>query len=79
LKVWLHPWLNVFLIVCIAAVVGIMLTSEGGRTQVWTSLVATGVLVLFWPLVRRNLARRSRRTESESDPEDDLESVTRAV
>jgi len=25
---------------------------------VWTSLIATGVLVLFWPLVRRNLAKR---------------------
>lgn len=79
LKVWWHPWLNVFLIACIAAVVGIMLTSESGRTQVWTSLVATGVLVLFWPLVRKNLAKRSMRTESRSAPEDDLESVTGAV
>ncbi|MBD8217193.1 amino acid permease [Microbacterium sp. CFBP 13617] len=58
LKVWVHPWLNILLILCIAAVIVVMLTTEAGRTQVWTSLVATGVLVLFWPLVRRNLARR---------------------
>lgn len=58
LKVWLHPWLNILLIAAIAAVVAIMLTSESGRAQVWTSLIATGVLLVFWPLVRRNLRRR---------------------
>ncbi|MFI8633795.1 amino acid permease [Microbacterium sp. NPDC077663] len=58
LKVWLHPWLNILLIAAIAAVVAIMLTSESGRAQVWTSLIATAVLLLFWPLVRRNLRRR---------------------
>ncbi|NKF31104.1 GABA permease, partial [Pseudomonas sp. BGM005] len=58
LKMWLHPWLNVLLIACIAGVIVVMMFSEGGRTQVWTSLIATGVLVLFWPLVRRNLKRR---------------------
>lgn len=59
IKVWLHPWLNIFLLACIVAVIGVMLASESGRTQVWTSLVATGVLVLFWPLVRKNLAARA--------------------
>lgn len=58
LKVWLHPWLNVFLIAAIVAVVVIMLFSESGRAQVWTSLIATAVLLVFWPLVRRNLRRR---------------------
>ncbi len=56
-RVWCYPWLNVFLIVAVAAIVVIMLTTSSGRTQVWTSLVSTGVLVVFWPLVRRNLAR----------------------
>ncbi|MBP1326871.1 GABA permease [Leucobacter exalbidus] len=58
LKMWLHPWLNILLIVSIIAILGVMLSSEDGRTQVWTSLVATGALVLFWPLVRRNLAKK---------------------
>ncbi|WP_241795234.1 amino acid permease [Microbacterium sp. C5A9] len=59
LKVWLHPWLNIALIACIAGVVVIMLTSDSGRTQVWTSLIATGVLVALWPFVRSHLARRT--------------------
>lgn len=81
LKVWLHPWLNVFLIACIVAVVGIMLTSESGRTQVWTSLIATAALVLFWPLVRKNLAKRSASTENEDRAENDdtVQSVTESA
>nr|WP_271394877.1 amino acid permease [Neomicrococcus lactis] len=58
LKVWLHPWLNIVLFAAIAFVLVVMLSSESGRTQVWTSLIATVVLVLFWPLVRKNLAKR---------------------
>lgn len=54
-KVRFFPWLNALLIAGVLAVVVIMLTTDTGRTQVWTSLVATGVLVLFWPLVRRKL------------------------
>ncbi|SDQ24842.1 amino acid permease [Microbacterium sp. cf332] len=64
LKMWLHPWLNILLVVAIAAVVVVMLTTESGRSQVWTSLIATGVLLVFWPLVRRNL--RARRLDRES-------------
>ncbi len=58
LKMWLHPWLNILLFVAIAGVLGVMLSSESGRTQVWTSLLATVVLVAFWPLVRKNLKKR---------------------
>ncbi len=58
LKMWLHPWLNILLIAAIVAILIVMLTSESGRTQVWTSLVATGVLVACWPFVRRNLKKR---------------------
>ncbi|WP_440103898.1 amino acid permease [Glutamicibacter mishrai] len=58
LKMWLHPWLNILLFVAIAGVLGVMLSSESGRTQVWTSLLATVVLVAFWPLVRENLKKR---------------------
>lgn len=64
LKVWLHPWLNIFLVAAIAAVVVVMLTTDSGRSQVWTSLIATGVLLLFWPLVRRNLRRRPDHASS---------------
>ena len=56
---WLHPWLGIFVILCVVAIVGVMLVSgDAGRTQVWTSLVAVAVLAVFWPLVRRNLRRR---------------------
>ncbi|MGR4009826.1 amino acid permease [Leucobacter sp. 1207-22] len=58
IKVWLHPWLNILLIAAIAAIVVVMMTTESGRTQVFTSLAATLVLVIFWPLVRKNLAKR---------------------
>ncbi|MFL0564423.1 amino acid permease [Microbacterium sp. 179-I 1D1 NHS] len=68
LKVWLHPWLNILLIAAIAAVVVVMLTSESGRAQVWTSLIATGVLLVFWPLVRRNLRRRPDHASNERIP-----------
>ena len=39
LKMWLHPWLNILLIAAILAVLIVMLTTESGRTQVWTSLI----------------------------------------
>ncbi|QIM17471.1 amino acid permease [Leucobacter insecticola] len=58
LKMWFHPWLNIFLIAAIAAIFVAMLFTEDGSTQVWTSLIATAVLVAFWPLVRRNLKKR---------------------
>lgn len=60
LKVWFFPWLNVLLVGGVAFVLVVMLFSEEGRTQVWTSLIATAVLVAFWPLVRRRL-RAARR------------------
>lgn len=65
LKVKFFPLLNALLIAAVAVVVVIMLTTPSGRTQVWTSLVATGVLVRFWPLVRRKLAamRAEKRIE----------------
>lgn len=56
-RIGFFPWLNFLLIAGVLTVVVIMLTTDAGRTQVWTSLVATGVLVLFWPLVRRKLQR----------------------
>ena len=59
LKMWLHPWLGILVIVAVAGIVVVMLVSDdASRTQVWTSLVAVGVLAVFWPLVRRNLRRR---------------------
>ena len=68
LKVWFHPWLNILLIAAIAAVVVVMLTSESGRSQVWTSLIATAVLLVFWPLVRRNLRRRPDHASADRHP-----------
>jgi GABA permease len=49
-------------------VVVVMLTSDSGRSQVWTSLIATGVLLVFWPLVRRNLRRRPDHASNERIP-----------
>ncbi|WP_143336767.1 amino acid permease [Corynebacterium pacaense] len=56
LKMWLFPWLNILLIVGVIAIFVVMLTTDSGRTQVWTSLIATGALVLFWPIARRSVA-----------------------
>lgn len=67
LKVWAFPWLNIPLIAAVVAVVIIMLTSPDGRTRVWTSLVATAVLVVFWPVVARKLKKRESAERSE-DP-----------
>lgn len=58
LKVWLHPWLNILLMAGVAFVLVVMLTTEDGRSQVWTSLIATVVLLVFWPFVRRGLKKR---------------------
>lgn len=69
LKVWFHPWLNIVLILGIAGILVVMLTSESGRTQVWTSLIAVGALVVAWPLVRKNLARRQRNAVADPSAE----------
>ncbi|MDN6460610.1 MAG: amino acid permease, partial [Corynebacterium flavescens] len=74
LKVWLHPWLNILLIAGVAAILLVMLASESGRTQAWTSLIATAVLVVFWPLVRKSLARK-RATAQEETPNESAMSV----
>ncbi|WP_237203297.1 amino acid permease [Rothia endophytica] len=63
LKMWLFPWLNYLLIAGIFFVFVVMLFTEGGRAQVFTSLIATGVLVLFWPAVKKKL-----RIMREADP-----------
>ena len=61
LRVWLFPWLNIVLILGAIGIVTIMMFSESGRTQVYTSFIAAGALVLFWPLVRRRLALQQAR------------------
>ncbi|MDO4919184.1 amino acid permease [Kocuria sp.] len=69
LKMWLHPWLGIFVIVAVAAIVVVMLVSgDSSRTQVWTSLVAVAVLAVFWPLVRRNLRRRAATGPARATP-----------
>jgi len=70
LKMWFHPWLNLLLIAAIVAILIVMLTTESGRTQVWTSLVATGALVLFWPIVRKNLKKREAEASSQASEND---------
>lgn len=59
LKMWWHPWLAILLIASVIGVVIVMIISgEGTRTQVWTSLVSVAVLAVFWPLVNRKLKQR---------------------
>lgn len=64
IKVWLFPWLNIVLILGAIGIVTIMMFSESGRTQVYTSFLAAAALVLFWPLVRRSLALHKPPTPS---------------
>lgn len=61
LKMWLFPWLNILLIAGIVFVFIVMLTSESGRTQVYTSLIATVVLIVLWPLAKKNVAEVEAR------------------
>jgi GABA permease len=63
MKAPLYPWLNILLIAGVIAVFIVMVVQESSRTQVWTSLIATGVVVVLWPLVKRNLRRRSEQTD----------------
>jgi GABA permease len=58
MKAPLYPWVNFLLIAGVIAVFIVMVVQESSRTQVWTSLIATGVVVVLWPLVKRNLAKR---------------------
>ncbi len=75
LKMWLHPWLNILLFVAIAFVLIVMLTTESGRSQVLASLIATGALVLFWPLVRKNLAKRDAAALAAANAENEAETA----
>jgi GABA permease len=61
LKVWLFPWLNIILIAGAVGIVTIMMFTESGRTQVWTSLIAAGALVVFWPIVRKRIALKKEQ------------------
>lgn len=67
LKMWLHPWLGILVILAVIGIVVIMVVSgEGTRTQVWTSLISVAVLAIFWPAVRKRLARvRAKRAAAE--------------
>ena len=69
LKVWLFPWLNIVLILGAVGIVAVMMFSESGRTQVWTSLIAAGVLMLFWPIVRKRIALKKERESLLISPE----------
>lgn len=53
LKVWLFPWLNIVLIGGVLFVLVVMMGSESGRTQVYTSLVVTVAMMVLWPLARK--------------------------
>lgn len=63
LKMFLYPWLNILLIAGVLFVFIVMLTSADGRTQVYTSFIATAVLIVLWPLARKNVAEAEARKE----------------
>lgn len=69
LKMWLHPWLGILVIAAVIGIVVIMVVSgEGTRTQVWTSLISVAVLAVFWPAVRGRLKRvRAARAVAAGD------------
>ncbi|MDQ1321089.1 MAG: permease [Actinomycetota bacterium] len=63
LKMWLHPWPAILVIVAVIGVVVVMLFSEAGRVQVWTSVISLAVLIVFWPLAKRSVAKRTGHFE----------------
>ncbi|HQE13953.1 MAG TPA: amino acid permease [Mycobacterium sp.] len=70
LKMWLHPWMAILVITAVIGVVVVMLFDETGRVQVSTSLVSLAVLIVFWPLAKRAVAKRTTHFE---DIVDDLD------
>jgi len=70
LKMWLHPWLAILVIAAVICVVVVMLFDAAGRVQVWTSLISLAVLLVFWPLAKRSVAKRTGHFE---DIVDDLD------
>lgn len=58
---WATPWPNVLLMLGIAFIFVVMMFSESGRTQVYTSFIATAVLVLLWPLAKKNVEKVQAR------------------
>lgn len=67
MKAPLYPWMNILLVLGVIAVFVVMVVEEASRTQVWTSLLATGVVVVFWPAVKRKLARKSQNEIQHQD------------
>jgi GABA permease len=63
LKMWLHPWLAILVIAAVIGVVVVMLFDAAGRVQVWTSLISLAVLLVFWPLAKRSVAKRTGHFE----------------
>ncbi|WP_311477587.1 amino acid permease [uncultured Gulosibacter sp.] len=57
LKMWLHPWLAILTIIGVIGVVVIMIILPDTRIQVWSTLISVAVLVVFWPVARRNLQK----------------------
>ena len=66
LKMWATPWLNILLMLGIAFVFVVMMFSADGRTQVYTSLIATVVLVILWPLAKKNVEKVQARRRTPS-------------
>ena len=63
LKMWRHPWLAILVIAAVIGVVVVMLFDEAGRVQVWTSLISVAVLIVFWPMAKRSVAKRAGHFE----------------
>jgi GABA permease len=59
LKMWLHPWLGYFGLVCIAAVIVSMGVVGETRSQLWLSLISLAVALGGYALVRRSVRRAS--------------------
>lgn len=60
LKTWLHPVPAIIVMIGVVAITIIMCFSEEGRQQVLLTFAAVGILLVFWPLARRNLAATGR-------------------
>lgn len=63
LKMWLHPWMAILVIGAVIGVLVVMLFSEAGRVQVWTSVISLAVLIVLWPLAKRSVAKRTGHFE----------------
>lgn len=60
LKTWLHPLPAIVVMIGVVAITIIMCFNDTGRQRVLLTFAAVAILLVFWPMARRNLVSSGR-------------------